>query len=653
MSLPLLLGVIGSVIIWTVQPINNYLLNNAFICDNYLPELVIGLVLLTVLIINPIIRLIKPNSILTMRQLALVFAMLLVAAAPTQILRIIPHSLARGNYEAAGDKQLSTIYEQMNLPPSLYIEPVQFGSQMPVTGKFITRLDSGETVPWRHWVAPFLSWGTMIISCWLLMAGMGLIVFPQWRENERLAFPLLMVWQKLIETPEAGKQLPPLFGNGLFWTGFLAVWALHFFNGLSYHTGGDFPQFPMGWSLWHVFSEGLWRFLSWSTKSVTLSFTMIGMAYFMPNRVGFSLWFTYIIYECYRMIGYEYMAPFHFETVNEHRNGAFIGVALVVLWLGRSHWFKVLTAVFQSVKSDEDKRNRTAGRLFLWGCCLLMLWQLWAGVQFGWAIVFLVMVFFTSLIIARIVAETGIPFIANYFGTMEVMRLAPVKWLISRTIYLGGFIDFIITGSASRVSAAVVCIHGFGIDKDIRPRQQVRLMYLFMMILILGFVICGIVHLVMTYHHPGSLDGSKTPLVAYGSSRIKSVHNYLAAWHRNSWTGKPYAEIAHMVFGCLMGGFLQIACLISPYWPIHPVGLLMAGTYFLGKVWVSVFVGWCLKMMIIVFGGARTYRTAQSLFLGFILGEITAAIFWTTVPVVLIAMGWDPADVGHIIIIPQ
>jgi hypothetical protein len=42
--------------------------------------------------------------------------------------------------------------------------------------------------------------------------------------------------------------------------------------------------------------------------------------------------------------------------------------------------------------------------------------------------------------------------------------------------------------------------------------------------------------------------------------------------------------------------------------------------------------GWLLKILLVRFGGARLYRLARPLFMGLIIGEVLAAIFWAIVP---------------------
>ena len=90
-----------------------------------------------------------------------------------------------------------------------------------------------EQVPWAAWLGPLWSWGLLLLFAWLMMIGLAMIVVPQWRHHERLAFPLLRIHETLIEPPEAGRLLPPLFRQRAFWLAAGAVLVLRLMAELS------------------------------------------------------------------------------------------------------------------------------------------------------------------------------------------------------------------------------------------------------------------------------------------------------------------------------------------------------------------------------------------------------------------------------------
>jgi hypothetical protein len=51
----------------------------------------------------------------------------------------------------------------------------------------------------------------------------------------------------------------------------------------------------------------------------------------------------------------------------------------------------------------------------------------------------------------------------------------------------------------------------------------------------------------------------------------------------------------------------------------------------LDQLWFSYFLGWALKAVILKFGGQRVYRRGRRFFVGLIVGEALAALFWIAV----------------------
>jgi hypothetical protein len=76
-----------------------------------------------------------------------------------------------------------------------------------------------------------------------------------------------------------------------------------------------------------------------------------------------------------------------------------------------------------------------------------------------------------------------------------------------------------------------------------------------------------------------------------------------------------------------------------PRFPFHPVGLLFVYTWYMDQIWVSIFIGWLLKVLVVRYGGARLYEAAIPFFFGLILGEVMAAAFWVVVAVLMVAVG--------------
>jgi hypothetical protein len=89
----------------------------------------------------------------------------------------------------------------------------------------------------------------------------------------------------------------------------------------------------------------------------------------------------------------------------------------------------------------------------------------------------------------------------------------------------------------------------------------------------------------------------------------------------------PYAEEAPLasLLAVGVGGLLAagLAYLKSRFlwWPLGPVGLTLAGTYAMDCFWFSVLTGWACRLLVLRFGGLKSYRVALPFFLGLIVGE--------------------------------
>jgi len=487
----------------------------------------------------------------------------------------------------------------------------------------------------------------MLVFSIIIMIGLSLILFPQWRDNERLPFPLLAVQQALVETPEEGGRVPAVFRSPIFWGAAFLVFLVFFFNGMAGITDKAWPTIGTGWGFWGETSGTMFSRMHWWVIQGGISFTIIGIVYFVPNRISFSIWATVVLYQIYVVIGFEFFAPFHGKTaVADHRSGAVMGVAAVILWLGRKQWVAVLKSMFSPAKNDADRRNRLARFIFSAGCAALFLWELYYGNSLGCALLAVFMVVISSLVLARIVAETGIPVMGNSLLTSYATGMLPMGWLSAKAIYLTNATDLVIGPGASKVSAVVTAMHGYGIDRDQTPRGHMRLAKVFILVLVLGIMVAGAVHFTMGYENPVGLDGRNGAVGAGMAGSIEaSMHNPLKNFDRGNWGKASHNRLGHFIFGAILAFGLQIACLLSPLWPFHPAGLVIMDSTFIQAAWPSILIGWAIKRSVVIYGGAKAYRMARPLFLGLVVGGVFSAIAWAVIPVILVWNGADPAEI--------
>ena len=642
MAVALTLGFLCCVSIWIATPYNNFILQTGYISDDYLPASVLALLMLLILIINPVLMTVRRRWALDSRQLALMAGIMFVAISisSTGLLRNLPYSLAQQVSDASEWKEVAEHYEKADLPPSLFPGKLGYHENVEVSRQFIVKVPKGDPIPWRPWLGPAVTWLTFFIFVWMMCISLSGIMLPQWQQNERLAFPLTRILQSLMEAPGEGKRLPPILREKWFWFAALGVLFVHSLVGLNAYFPTRVPAYQTSWSLIPLFTEEPFSYLPNYMKSGRFYFAFIGVAYFMSTRVSFSIWFFMIAYALYTMIGQAYVPPFFTDAPMAHRSGALVTMTLVILWLGRARWRHVFRCAIQRVSSEEDRRDRNFAYMFCLGNVGMLLWLVWGGMQIPWAILLIGIVFIFQLIVSRIVAETGLPVVGLYdTHYLYYFSMVPIRLINSSSAWFAGALGAYL-GVSTRASVAALTMQSMSLDESAGPRRQWKSARYYVMILAAGFIICGGAHLYFNYTHSQTLGTNPTsPINPWGANRLYAAVDLLREQINGQWNQPAYNRPAHMAFGAAMAGGLQYASLTMPKWPLHPVGLLLSYNWFGHTVWMSVAAGWLLRVVLILFGGARLYRRLRPLFVGLIIGEVMAAIVWFSVSGVLAFYG--------------
>ena len=407
-------GVIGgalAVLIWVVVPYNNYWFTGQGLVGNYLMPLSVLLMLVLVLGVNPLLSRLSPRRRLTGEQLALIYSIVFIAGVVpgTGFLRIAVFPLAQTVQNANTDASLAEAYAVMDPPASLFPDSLQYGAPIPVVEPFIGSLEPGERVPYAAWLAPLVSWSGFILPWFTMMTAMAVIFARYWREEERVAFPLLEVQQAIVELPEDGGRIPVLFGKTSFWVPCLIVLAIHSLNHGHLYLPDAVPPLPLSWEFWELFTELPFRNAGWWLKLGSIQFMYVGIAFLMPTRASFSIWFFQVAYAIYIMIRSTYFPPLQYASIEDHRIGAFIVFPLFVLWLARRHLARIARTLYSRAEGPDDRAYRAAAVALLLGLAGMFVWLLWAGVHPAWAGGLVTIGFLFGLSVTRLLAETGIP----------------------------------------------------------------------------------------------------------------------------------------------------------------------------------------------------------------------------------------------------
>jgi hypothetical protein len=402
-----------------------------------------------------------------------------------------------------------------------------------------------------------------------------------------------------------------------------------------------------------------WIYADPKLKNAAVFFTALGATYFLSGSVAFSLWFFFIANNVFMMIKGSYTGDSeNFGRTDEHVGGL-IAFALTILWIGRHHWKLVLAQALRGVRPGEaDDRylsHRAAFGGFV-GCTLAMMGFLWmAGCTVLAAVVTVAIVLTGFLIITRIIAETGLvhgqiyisflkPWVLTAFYAKSGPWLHPVP---VKSFYLGAMVE--VQHYDYREVMPIYATHAMKVadqtvfEGDAKPRRTGRMLIALMALsLIVGYFTSFYSMLWTEYHYAWTKDVSaKLPINDHGTQGLPQGKLWL---YPESYDKSEYPlrhdPLKHMTFGFTFTGVLAFLRLRYAWWPLHPIGFLMIGTYPGAHLWLSIFLGWLCKTIIVRFGGSRLYTAAKPFFLGLIVGESAAAGFWMLMGIAFSMLGW-------------
>jgi hypothetical protein len=661
------LGLLGTVVICGLTPYNDYALNNTFLVGNNLPLGVVVLVFLFTLVINGPLARFAPRFALSSGEAAVAFAMMLVSCAlpSSGLMRYLPAVLTGPVYFSRDDAQFRELFEAMGLPRWLF--PTFSGDSLrqwmsdPVVEGFHLRWNEPGRPPYSAWITPVITWGVFVFALYGALLCMVTIVRRQWFENERLPFPLAQIQLALVEQPAHGKWFNSVLSCRSFWIAFAAVFLLHVYNGMSGYFPRHVVRIPIGYNIHEILSEQPWAWLDSKIKDNTIFFTALGVAYFLPGSISFSLWFFYILSNVHRLsLGAVYNDPENYGRFDEHFGGT-IAYAIMIGWIGRHHFCVVFAQAFRGERADEPRDTYLPYPLAFWGfvaCAAIMTgWLFLAGCTLPGAFVTVVTILLLFLMITRIIGETG--FIHGQLQTSMVkawtlaraagwVHPVPITTYYFGRLMQGIFYDF-------REVVPVYASHGMKVTDQLamssdghdeaafrrRRSTGMKLIGLLVLSLLVGYVVSFGSMLWTEYTFDATRDAiAESPINKWGArdNVIQQVMQPTVYYARGEFY--PQHSIAgHIIAGFGITGLLAFLRLRYTWWPLHPVGYLMVPTFGAAHLWFSIMLGWMLRGLILRFGGSKLYTDAKPFFIGLIVAESMAAGFWLAVSIVLSAMG--------------
>jgi hypothetical protein len=455
------------------------------------------------------------------------------------------------------------------------------------------------------------------------------ILRKQWVENERLDYPLIAPITDLIDSSEANSSVPkwpPIFKGWYFWIGFGLAFGIIAWNGIN-NFAPNWPRINMspGGGLFYLGRV----FPPWLTHINTYA---IGFSYFINLEILFSIWF-------FRLLLITETAVLNRAgvagsgAVGWQCTGALVVFVLWGLWSARGHLRDVFKkAIGKDTEVDDSNellsyRAATVGLIL--GTLFIIGWLYQAGVSLLLIGITIPASMIIYIALARFVCESG----TLYLG-LSADPLGIGYTLLGTQALSGQTIAAASTSHALRWMYFMPALSQGAKAVDSIQGGKRKLFGALALSLLAALVVNIAMVLYLGYTH-GAYNFYEYPFSRYAPSRINGIVAHIAS---------PVPANSDWVLPFGIGGFLIAAISMLryrvPWWPLHPVGLVVANTS-LHHVVTSVLIVWVVKSVIMRVGGVLLFRRVAPLFFGIIVGRSTGVLLSFIVDLI-----WFPGG-GH------
>jgi len=592
-----------------------------------LPPAVIAVFALVILA-NKGLRKLSAKLGLSAAELTMIYCMMLLSAlisARGIVEKLLP-VLVTSNYFSDPSNTWQELYAP-HTKPWLVPFDINGAEKQPVALQYFEGLPVGQHIPWHSWATPLAVWGALCLIILFAFLCLATIVRAQWSDHERLSFPLAEPALELVRQREGGS----LFTNRLLWGGFAIPMLVYGINGLAAWFP-NLPVFDVSYPL--PFPDPPWNAMS---STAYISFAGIGLAFLLSSEVIFSLWFFYVfshlqgvvaqsfgwplpgmpMYPCWMIVGYQVA-------------GAYFALSVYMIYSSRTHLRRVARCVAGTEQAN-DANELIPYRVAVWGLALsfvlVLLWCKLAGMSVWLAALEMgTFIFVVAVVLARSTAEAGLFMTETSFRPVDLYRMfAPVQNLGPGNLTMMAFFD----GAFMRDQRGLVLtgmLDGLRIS-DAGGVKRKSLLPGFAAAAVLALVFGAAVQIWLAYTR-GAIH--LYPYVMQGNARW-AFTEYRAVIAQSGTNALDWRAPTFFVVGIGFTAFLSYMRSMFFWWPFHPLGYALCGSWTMVVMWFSCFVAWLVKAPILRYGGMRLYVKARPFFIGMMLGEFAMAVFWTLI----------------------
>jgi len=627
---------------------NDHVIRQSWFVFSSMPTAVYGGLLVILVVVSPALGYVRKRWRLTGAELAVALALTLVPCVipSAGMLELTPNVLMMPHHMTKTDPGWGAARVVEMAPPCM-LPDVAGDEERAVTG-YVQGLSKGtehvafSDVPWSAWGRTLAFWLPLVMLLWVAIIGALLVVHRQWSDHEKLPYPIATFTETLL--PQEGEARAPVFRSRLFWIGCGIVLFVHLTNYLAAWSPEHVVPVPRTFNFLSLrYLAPKWTSVGgWWLLRPMLVFTVIGLGFFLPKDMSFSLGIGPFVYYYVAAVFAGFgvaMGEGGWYAVNlQHalQAGAYVGLFALVVYTGRRYYGSVFRAAVGLKSADAVEPHAVWGaRVLMVSTLLFIVMLVAAGLDWLMAIMYAVLIVAAFIAIARVSAETGFIFIQPWWEpAMLIVGLMGLK-AVGPTMALVMFLVSSVLIFDTRESLAAFVINALRIvDRKRAPLGRTSVFCV--VALVVGLAVAVPVTLYIKYDRGTNFSYNWGRMVAprFAFDEALRIKHRLASQGalEAAESASGLGRLLHVApSGTLVAGFvvalvlflgLSAARLRLPWWPLHPVILIVWTTYPASRFAASFLIACLVKWAVVKYGGDSTYQRLKPLMVGLVAGDM-------------------------------
>jgi hypothetical protein len=508
-------------------------------------------------------------------------------------------------------------------------------------------------LPLREWWPTIRLWGSVAMLLAVAALCLALIVHHQWSKRELLPYPIARFITEAAER-QPSSAVPDVAKSKLFWVGFATLVLVHLVNG-THAWFNEIPEIPRKFEFWplqQIFPNAVRVSGQYGWFAPTVYVSVIAFSFFLSTSVSFSLGISHVLFFIFgaTLLANGVSLDAAAGGVGKSgmmRFGAYLGVALIIAYVGRRYYKNVILAALGRVRSQETPvyavwAARGLGVAIVGATVALST----SGLSLFFSALFVLLCLVTFVVMTRIVTETGAFFIQTSWAPGEVLTAVFGFEALGPTTFVLLWVASVMLIVDPREMFMPFFANGLKMAdrKDGTPPSRLGVAQLG--VVVCGFAVAGLVTLYLQYNHSVTQVGNdwgttRLPVLAFdpfaqqlaesGAKGTLGTATHASGLEKLGLIDPEPGALMWLGIGFLLVGVTAAARLRLPWWPLHPVAFLVWDTYPIIMFGPSFLLGWIVKASVIGTTGLRGYHAVRPLMVGVIAGELLSGLFWMLV----------------------